>query len=630
MAAQLQQQTLGASSPCESAVRMSAVHGEARTLCSGLLPLLPTVSVGHSQPGSALGPPVSDPVVPAFVREIFGVVPPNAMLTFSSEQVERACEDVLRAGDSERLRRFVTSLPAVELLRASECLLKARAVLAFQTGDFPQLYAILQSHLFHPANHILLQGLWYKARYAEAERTRGRPLGAVDKYRVRRRHPLPRTIWDGDQMVYCIKEKSRTVLRECYKKVKYPALEQKRHLARLTGLSVVQVSNWFKNRRQRERNTSDEANGKSESEDEQSVQEESEPCQDDILLPLSPPSELDINMRNNRVVESLLAEVFSSDSSFNAGTMTPVLSPATSDTDGADALETPCFTDIDTTSSLCLSNLDLSEEQHNDGIFCSMSPSSREYIGGWSDPKLPNLFHAGSPCGVLEDHPTEKESDLDASLQMILEPSSLKHLIPPQEVGCSMVLDTLPGQSTSANATVTPCRPTAQEPLSAEQVATPLQGMGESSALQPGLVMAARISSQTDNQTSTAIVGGDLADEHSPISSSTLFMSTPLAPNPLLCNLPSVAFVTTLGSDGSLVLMPMLTVPGGIHTDVLSASAVLPCFSNFVLYSGSTVTPVTTMVAEVSGNTSSILASPVPVQGVFPCLQNLYPTAGTF
>ncbi|KAB0388814.1 hypothetical protein E2I00_017428, partial [Balaenoptera physalus] len=73
-------------------------------------------------------------------------------------------------------------------------------------GIYPELYSILESHSFESANHPLLQQLWYKARYTEAERARGRPLGAVDKYRLRRKFPLPRTIWDGEETVYCFKE----------------------------------------------------------------------------------------------------------------------------------------------------------------------------------------------------------------------------------------------------------------------------------------------------------------------------------------------------------------------------------------------------------------------------------------
>lgn len=43
------------------------------------------------------------------------------------------------------------------------------------------------------------------AHYNEAELLRGRPLGPVGKYRVRRKFPLPQTIWDGDETSYCFK-----------------------------------------------------------------------------------------------------------------------------------------------------------------------------------------------------------------------------------------------------------------------------------------------------------------------------------------------------------------------------------------------------------------------------------------
>lgn len=51
----------------------------------------------------------------------------------------------------------------------------------------------------------------------KAEKARGRKLGAVDKYRIRRKFPLPKTIWDGEDTVYCFKERSRHALKECYK-----------------------------------------------------------------------------------------------------------------------------------------------------------------------------------------------------------------------------------------------------------------------------------------------------------------------------------------------------------------------------------------------------------------------------
>ena len=97
------------------------------------------------------------------------------------------------------------------------------------------------------------KALWLKAHYIEAEKLRGRPLGAVGKYRVRRKFPLPRTIWDGEETSYCFKEKSRSVLRDWYGHNPYPSPREKRELAEATGLTTTQVSNWFKNRRQRDR-----------------------------------------------------------------------------------------------------------------------------------------------------------------------------------------------------------------------------------------------------------------------------------------------------------------------------------------------------------------------------------------
>ncbi|KPP76421.1 homeobox protein six1b-like [Scleropages formosus] len=145
---------------------------------------------------------------------------------FTQEQVACVCEVLQQGGNLERLGRFLWSLPACDHLHKNESVLKAKAV---------------------------LQQLWLKAHYVEAEKLRGRPLGAVGKYRVRRKFPLPRTIWDGEETSYCFKEKSRGVLREWYTHNPYPSPREKRELAEATGLTTTQVSNWFKNRRQRDR-----------------------------------------------------------------------------------------------------------------------------------------------------------------------------------------------------------------------------------------------------------------------------------------------------------------------------------------------------------------------------------------
>ena len=172
---------------------------------------------------------------------------------FTGEQVACVCEVLQQSNSFERLNSFIWSLPPCEHLHKQESVLKAKAVLAFHQRRFRDLYKILENNHFMPHSHPKLQQLWLTAHYMEAENIKGRPLGAVGKYRVRRKFPLPRTIWDGEETSYCFKEKSRTVLRDWYLHNPYPSPREKRELAEATGLTTTQVSNWFKNRRQRDR-----------------------------------------------------------------------------------------------------------------------------------------------------------------------------------------------------------------------------------------------------------------------------------------------------------------------------------------------------------------------------------------
>ena len=179
------------------------------------------------------------------------------MLGFTHQQVAQVCETLEESGDVERLGRFLWSLPvnptACQALNKHESVLRARALVAFHTGNYKDLYNILESHRFTKESHAKLQAMWLEAHYQEAERLRGRPLGPVDKYRVRKKFPLPRTIWDGEQKTHCFKERTRSLLREWYLQDPYPNPSKKRELAQATGLTPTQVGNWFKNRRQRDR-----------------------------------------------------------------------------------------------------------------------------------------------------------------------------------------------------------------------------------------------------------------------------------------------------------------------------------------------------------------------------------------
>lgn len=133
-------------------------------------------------------------------------------MVFTTEQVVCVCEVLLQGGCIDRLATFLDALPPLSLSSSSCCcpgelesVLKARAAVAFHQGRYSDLYDLLQGFHFSTSSQPLLQQLWLRAHYAEAERQRGRPLGAVGKYRVRRKFPLPYTIWDGEETSYCFK-----------------------------------------------------------------------------------------------------------------------------------------------------------------------------------------------------------------------------------------------------------------------------------------------------------------------------------------------------------------------------------------------------------------------------------------
>ncbi|XP_019749311.1 homeobox protein SIX3b [Hippocampus comes] len=197
----------------------------------------------HPADGPSGDPPVSGAPLPG--------------LCFSASQIASVCETLEETGDVERLARFLWSLPVTSDGRDSisehESVRRARAVVAYHSGSFRELYRIVETHRFTRASHGKLQAMWLEAHYREAEKLRGRPLGPVDKYRVRKKFPLPRTIWDGEQKTHCFKERTRGLLREWYLQDPYPNPGKKRELAHATGLTPTQVGNWFKNRRQRDR-----------------------------------------------------------------------------------------------------------------------------------------------------------------------------------------------------------------------------------------------------------------------------------------------------------------------------------------------------------------------------------------
>lgn len=203
----------------------------------------------------------------------------NLHIDLNVEQISCICESLFQTNNIKKLAQFIhllnidsvsnvpescndtnnnttsnkDELMIKKYLSKHDSILKAKAALVLDAQKFRELYNLLESHQFDYRHHNDLQGIWYKGHYLEAQKIRGRPLGAVDKYRIRRKFPLPKTIWDGEETIYCFKEKSRQALKDCYKHNRYPTPEEKKILAKKTSLTLTQVSNWFKNRRQRDR-----------------------------------------------------------------------------------------------------------------------------------------------------------------------------------------------------------------------------------------------------------------------------------------------------------------------------------------------------------------------------------------
>lgn len=196
---------------------------------------------------------------------------------FKSDHKICIIEDLIQRKEMSGLETVLAQVDSHdEELARNETVLLARALVAAHTHDFKKLISILSSNKFEEKYHKILQDLYYKAHYNEAEGIKGRKLGAVDKYRIRKKHPLPGGIWDGEERVYCFKSKSRDMLKNAYASNRYPTPEEKKDLSEKTGLTMTQVSNWFKNRRQRDSKPSD---------DDQSQRNSAEPSTFDRVSP---------------------------------------------------------------------------------------------------------------------------------------------------------------------------------------------------------------------------------------------------------------------------------------------------------------------------------------------------------
>lgn len=80
-------------------------------------------------------------------------------------------------------------------------------------------------------------------------------LTSVIRYRIRKKNECPTVTRSGGKK-YSISKTAREQLKVVYDRNRLPSRDQKRELAEATGLCYHTVANWFKNRRQRDKEVS--------------------------------------------------------------------------------------------------------------------------------------------------------------------------------------------------------------------------------------------------------------------------------------------------------------------------------------------------------------------------------------
>ena len=116
----------------------------------------------------------------------------NRTFEYSPSQIDCISDSLQQRGDYRMLENFLQMYSSNEhhpntaptnnttgrnARTNSESVVRGMATVAYENGNYRELYQIIESRDFDPAYHEHLQRIWYEAHYKEAEGVRGRPLG---------------------------------------------------------------------------------------------------------------------------------------------------------------------------------------------------------------------------------------------------------------------------------------------------------------------------------------------------------------------------------------------------------------------------------------------------------------------
>ena len=150
-------------------------------------PTMPGTTTGNSNLYSKTSS-LSPPSAPVGSRAGNGVHR-DGHFVFTNEQIDCISDSLQQRRDYRMLENFLQEYSSTNISVSassnntsgknanSESVVRGLAAVAYENGNYRELYQIIESRDFDPAHHEELQRIWYEAHYKEAEGIRGRPLG---------------------------------------------------------------------------------------------------------------------------------------------------------------------------------------------------------------------------------------------------------------------------------------------------------------------------------------------------------------------------------------------------------------------------------------------------------------------
>ena len=156
-------------------------------------PTMPGTTTGNSTLYSKSTTSSLSPVSASVSTRVGSDLQRGGNFVFTNEQIDCISDSLQQRRDYRMLENFLHEYSSNDLSGSSasnnsttkngngnsESVVRGMAAVAYENGNYRELYQIIESRDFDPAHHEELQRIWYEAHYKEAEGVRGRPLGKL-------------------------------------------------------------------------------------------------------------------------------------------------------------------------------------------------------------------------------------------------------------------------------------------------------------------------------------------------------------------------------------------------------------------------------------------------------------------